>query len=64
MTIWESSATPGTQIVMTIAAVILVPVVLGYTIWSVYMFRSRISPGTPGGLEPGKIREGANFLVG
>lgn len=64
LTIWQSSATPGTQIVMTIAAVILVPVVLGYTIWSVYMFRARISPGTPGGLEPGKIREGANFLVG
>lgn len=64
LTIWDSAATASTQIVMTIAAVILVPVVLGYTVWSVYMFRARISPAPAGGLEPGKIREGANFLVG
>lgn len=64
LTIWDSAATTGTQIVMTIAAVILVPVVLGYTIWSVYMFRARIAPAPAGGLEPGKVREGANFLVG
>lgn len=64
LTIWDSAATAGTQIVMTIAAIILVPVVLGYTVWSVYMFRARITPAPAGGLEPGKIREGANFLVG
>ncbi|WP_154546453.1 cytochrome d ubiquinol oxidase subunit II [Mobiluncus porci] len=64
LTIWDSAASPATQIVMTIAAVILVPVVLGYTIWSVYMFRARIAPAPAGGLEPGNVRAGANFLVG
>ena len=49
---------------MTIAAVILVPVVLGYTIWSVYMFRARITTVQDAGLEPSKVREGASFLVG
>lgn len=64
LTIWDSAASASTQLVMTIAAVILVPVVLGYTIWSVYMFRARVSKAPAGGLEPDKIREGANFLVG
>lgn len=64
LTIWDSAASPSTQIVMTVAAVILVPIVLGYTIWSVYMFRARISKAPAGGLRPDKIREGANFLVG
>lgn len=64
LTIAQSAASPSTQIVMTVAAIILVPIVLGYTIWSVYMFRARISVAPAGGLEPGKIREGANFLVG
>ena len=64
LTIAQSAASAGTQIVMTVAAIILVPIVLGYTIWSVYMFRARISVAPAGGLEPDKIREGANFLVG
>lgn len=64
LTIAQSAASGSTQLVMTIAAVILVPVVLGYTIWSVYMFRARITTVQDAGLEPSKVREGASFLVG
>ncbi|MDO5673165.1 MAG: cytochrome d ubiquinol oxidase subunit II [Actinomycetaceae bacterium] len=63
----DSSSTTGTLIVMTVAAVLLVPVVLGYTIWSYLVFKARISiddvEENPG-FDPRSIRTGANFLAG
>lgn len=63
---WASSTQP-TLIVMTIVAVILVPVVLAYTAWSYWVFRKRVSVhniDTNPGVLPDWIRPKANFLTG
>ncbi|QPK94454.1 cytochrome d ubiquinol oxidase subunit II [Actinomyces sp. zg-332] len=65
LTIAQASSTHGTLTVMTIVAVTLVPVVLAYTIWSYWVFRARVSEkDIPkiAGLDPKRIRLGANFL--
>lgn len=63
---WASSTEP-TLIVMTVVAVLLVPIVLVYTIWSYWVFRKRVSvdsiDANPGIL-PDWIRPKANFLTG
>ena len=41
--IWNAAATPYTLKVMTIVAVIFVPIVLAYQIWTYWVFRKRIS---------------------
>lgn len=67
LTIEQASSTTGTLTVMTICAVVFVPIVLAYTAWSYHVFRDRISPddvSTNTGLHPTKIRLGANFLQG
>jgi cytochrome d ubiquinol oxidase subunit II len=43
LTITNASASPYTLQVMTIVAVIFVPIVLVYVAWSYYVFRGRIS---------------------
>ena len=43
LTIYNSSSTPYTLTVMTVIAVVFVPIVLIYQGWSYYMFRKRIS---------------------
>jgi cytochrome d ubiquinol oxidase subunit II len=43
LTIYNASSTPYTLQVMTIVAVIFVPVVLAYQIWTYWVFRKRIS---------------------
>ena len=65
LTIAQASSTHGTLTVMTIVAVTLVPVVLAYTVWSYWVFRARISEKDIlkiAGLDPKRIRLGANFL--
>ena len=61
LTLAQAAATGPTQIVMTIAACLFVPVVLAYTIWAYWVFRKRIDAGQipeePVGLDPKKIRE-------
>lgn len=67
LTIAQASSTHPTLVVMTIAAIIFVPIVLAYTAWSYWVFRSRVTPGDVPqamGLLPKRIREGANFLQG
>ena len=44
LTIRNASSTEYTLSIMTIAAVILVPIVLIYQIWTYYIFRKRITP--------------------
>ena len=61
------TATQGTLIVMSIVALCLVPVVLAYTVWSYWKFRSRVSSSdvsTNTGLILNKIRLDQNFLAG
>ncbi len=56
----QASATAPTQTIMTIAALVFVPIVLGYTAWSYWVFRRRISveqvPDEAAGLDPRNIR--------
>ena len=44
LTIRNASSTEYTLSIMTIAALIFVPIVLGYQIWTYYIFRKRITP--------------------
>ncbi len=43
LTIYNASSSPYTLKVMTIVALIFVPIVLGYQIWSFWVFRERIT---------------------
>ena len=43
LTIYNASSTPYTLSIMTIAAGCLVPIILGYQIWSYYIFRKRVT---------------------
>lgn len=56
LTIMNSSASAYTLTIMTWAAVIMTPVVIGYQAWSYWVFSRRISldevPDTPAGLSP------------
>lgn len=62
---WAASTQP-TLTVMLVVALILVPIVLAYTVWSYWVFRGRVSSKDmyPTGLLPDKIRPKANFLTG
>ena len=48
LTIYNASSTEYTLSVMTIAALVFVPLVLIYQIWTYYIFRKRISPNDSG----------------
>ena len=43
LTIYNASSTEYTLSIMTVAAVILVPIILGYQIWTYYIFRKRVT---------------------
>lgn len=60
LTLADAAATPVTQTIMTVVAVIFVPVVLAYTVWSYWVFSKRVSAedlSSVPGLDPAKIRE-------
>lgn len=62
MTIEQAASADVTLLIMTVAAVIFVPVVLGYTIWGYKVFSARIhadrfDPNE--GLHPTKVRDSA-----
>ncbi|MGO1460532.1 MAG: cytochrome d ubiquinol oxidase subunit II [Flaviflexus sp.] len=56
LTIEQASATGPTQIIMSVASLILVPIIIGYSIWSYKVFSKRIHvdniPDDPSGLSP------------
>ncbi|MBA3826548.1 MAG: cytochrome d ubiquinol oxidase subunit II [Ktedonobacterales bacterium] len=43
LTIYNASSSPYTLGVMTIVALVFVPIVLGYQIWNYYVFRARVT---------------------
>jgi cytochrome d ubiquinol oxidase subunit II len=45
ITIWEAAAPPESQIFLLIGVGALLPVVLGYTAFSYYVFRGKVRPG-------------------
>ena len=51
LTIMNASSSPYTLKVMTIVSLTLLPFVLGYQIWSYYVFRKRVSDSKPVGHE-------------
>lgn len=61
LTISQAASTDTTLIIMTVAAVIFVPVVLFYTIWGYKVFSKRINAEEinpdEGGLHPTKVRD-------
>ena len=44
LTIYNSASTPSTLLIMTVAALILVPIVLAYQFWTYKTFKERIAP--------------------
>ena len=44
LTIYNSASTPSTLLIMTVAAVILVPIVLAYQFWTYKTFKERVAP--------------------
>lgn len=63
LTIQQAASADTTLLIMTIAAVLFVPVVLVYTIWGYRVFSKRINAGAidpdEGGLHPTKVRDSA-----
>ena len=45
LTITNASSTEYTLSIMTVAALVLVPIVLVYQIWTYYIFRKRVTAG-------------------
>src|SRR3990167_1927237 len=43
VTIWEAAAPPDSQLFMIVGAVILLPVLLGYTFYAYYIFRGKVT---------------------
>lgn len=64
LTLAQAAATGNTQIIMSFAALIFVPIVLGYTVWSYRIFSRRISvehiPEATPGLDPKNVRSFEN----
>jgi len=46
VTIWDAAAAPSTQLFMLVGVIILLPLVLGYTAYSYYVFRGKVTPET------------------
>ena len=45
LTIWDAAAPPSSQTFMLVGVVSLLPLILGYTAWSYYVFRGKLKPG-------------------
>ena len=44
LTVWNTSSSHYTLVVMTVVALLMTPVVLVYQAWTYYVFRQRVSP--------------------
>ena len=67
LTISQGASADVTLLIMTIAAVVFVPVVLVYTIWSYKVFAKRINAekiDPNAGLDPGQVRDNSAKPVG
>jgi cytochrome bd ubiquinol oxidase subunit II len=45
ITIWEAAAPPSSQAFLLVGAVVLIPVILGYTGYAYWVFRGKVRPG-------------------
>ena len=42
VTIWDAAAPPSSQLFMLVGALVLIPLILGYTAWSYWVFRGKV----------------------
>jgi cytochrome bd ubiquinol oxidase subunit II len=45
LTIWQGAATPSSQLFMLVGTLVLLPIVLGYTVLTYWLFRGKVSEG-------------------
>ena len=45
ITIWDAAAPPATQGFVLIGTAVILPIVLGYTAFTYYVFRGKVRPG-------------------
>ena len=45
ITLWQAAAPPQSQGFMLVGALLIIPVILGYTFWSYYVFRGKVQHG-------------------
>ncbi|HJV86345.1 MAG TPA: cytochrome d ubiquinol oxidase subunit II [Noviherbaspirillum sp.] len=45
ITLWQAAAHPSSQVFLLIGAVILLPMILGYTVFVFWVFRGKVQPG-------------------
>ncbi|MGF7449477.1 cytochrome d ubiquinol oxidase subunit II, partial [Klebsiella michiganensis] len=45
ITLWQAAAPPQSQGFMLVGALLILPVILGYTFWSYYVFRGQVQHG-------------------
>ncbi|MCV2509054.1 MAG: cytochrome d ubiquinol oxidase subunit II, partial [Neisseriaceae bacterium] len=56
LTMWDATSSYGTLGIMTLVALVIIPIILAYTIWGYYVMAMR------GRLTPEYIRENSNKL--
>ncbi|WP_376690471.1 cytochrome d ubiquinol oxidase subunit II [Wenzhouxiangella sp. EGI_FJ10409] len=44
-TFWDAASDPGSQLFLLLGVLFLLPVIIGYTAWSYWVFRGKIRPG-------------------
>ncbi|WP_336250313.1 cytochrome d ubiquinol oxidase subunit II [Stomatohabitans albus] len=55
LTVWNASSTQTTLTIMTIVAVLFVPIIIGYQSWSYWVFRQRVDRDTILGATKGPV---------
>jgi cytochrome d ubiquinol oxidase subunit II len=45
ISIWQASSPPESQGFTLVGALIIIPIILSYTVWSYYVFRGKVKPG-------------------
>ena len=45
LTVWNAAAAPASQVFMLIGTVLMLPVILGYTVFVYWVFRGKVKPG-------------------
>ncbi|RYY18041.1 MAG: cytochrome d ubiquinol oxidase subunit II [Alphaproteobacteria bacterium] len=46
ITIWQAAAPPESQLFLLVGALVMMPVVLGYSAYAYWIFRGKVAPGT------------------
>ena len=44
-TFWDAASDPGSQLFLLIGFMFLIPIVLGYTAWTYWVFRGKVRTG-------------------